>query len=427
MPNVRFNLKSEPDPRLIYLAFRVEGKKFQYSTSQKIPARFWDKDKCRARVTRQFPAARALNDLLDTLERTCQDAYRDFIRDRYGSDDRPTWKELRGYLRRALDEAMMRDIASEPEKDFFAFVEALIEERDKLPEWKPGTVSVYRTTLKHLREFERQWRKRITFETIDLEFAADFREYLYGKGISTNHVHNLIQRLRVFLNEATERGINENMAFKSKRFQIQKESVQDIYLTVEELAQFYHLDFTHPYQQRTRDAFIIGAFTGLRYSDFTAIKPENLTEVDGTRVIQITTKKTGQRVTVPVHPFVSAILERNGGAPPRRISNQKMNEYLKECAQLAPWGDDLVPITRNRGGRRYTVNKKKWRLVTTHTARRSFATNAYKAGVPSITIMSITGHKTEKEFLKYIKVGSEEHARIMAGHEFFRKGVFRVG
>ncbi len=62
---------------------------------------------------------------------------------------------------------------------------------------------------------------------------------------------------------------------------------------------------------------------------------------------------------------------------------------------------------------------RKYELVCTHTARRSFATNAYKAGVPTIAIMKITGHTQESTFLRYIKVSAEENAEMLAKHPFF--------
>ena len=67
------------------------------------------------------------------------------------------------------------------------------------------------------------------------------------------------------------------------------------------------------------------------------------------------------------------------------------------------------------------VKYKKYELVSTHTARRSGATNMYIAVIPTLAIMKITGHKTEKAFLKYIKISEEENAEMLAKHCFFNK------
>ena len=103
---------------------------------------------------------------------------------------------------------------------------------------------------------------------------------------------------------------------------------------------------------------------------------------------------------------------------PKPISNQKMNNYLKEIARLSGIEGKIIQQITN-GGIDSTEIKDKWELVTTHTARRSFATNAYKSGIPSLKIMMITGHTTESSFLRYIKITGEENAISMAGEQFF--------
>ena len=80
---------------------------------------------------------------------------------------------------------------------------------------------------------------------------------------------------------------------------------------------------------------------------------------------------------------------------------------------------DIV-IASTKGGKRHTETFKKFELITTHTARRSFATNAYLQNVPTISIMKITGHRTEKSFLKYIKISQEDNANKLVGHPFFK-------
>ena len=100
------------------------------------------------------------------------------------------------------------------------------------------------------------------------------------------------------------------------------------------------------------------------------------------------------------------------------LSNQKFNDYLKELAQRADL-TELVQTTRTKGGRKVTTTRPKWELVTTHTARRSFATNAYKGGVSTVDIMKMTGHKTETSFMRYIKVTAEDTGLRMLAHPHF--------
>jgi integrase len=109
---------------------------------------------------------------------------------------------------------------------------------------------------------------------------------------------------------------------------------------------------------------------------------------------------------------------------PKSISNQKTNDYLKELGKLEDKKgkkllhslNTIVSKSFTKGGVRVIENYQKWELLSSHTARRSFATNEYLAGTPTITIMAITGHKTEKAFLKYIKLTPNEHAKLLKLH-----------
>ena len=112
------------------------------------------------------------------------------------------------------------------------------------------------------------------------------------------------------------------------------------------------------------------------------------------------------------------ILEKYDYQPPRPISNQRFNEFIKDVARLAGLNDDVaVTHTQQQKGEftpgRVETRRPKWQVITAHTARRSFATNMYKRGFPTLAIMAITGHKTEKSFLTYIKVSESENAALL--------------
>lgn len=107
------------------------------------------------------------------------------------------------------------------------------------------------------------------------------------------------------------------------------------------------------------------------------------------------------------------IIDKYNGKLPNPISNQKFNQYLKEIAKKSASLSVRVSKTMVRSGKKVTIDYKKWELVSSHVARRSFATNAYLQGIPALTIMAITGHKTEKAFLRYIKLSSADHAKLL--------------
>ena len=132
-------------------------------------------------------------------------------------------------------------------------------------------------------------------------------------------------------------------------------------------------------------------------------------------MITIRQQKTDNPVKIPIHPVFRRIWDSYGGQLPLVISNQKFNDHIKTVCQRAGITETVLKSI-TRGGKRQTTAYEKWQLVSSHTARRSFATNLYRQGFPSIGIMSITGHKTETAFLKYIKVGKEEHAEMLLRH-----------
>ncbi len=420
MSTVRFNLRlKREESTLIIAKFRYDGRKiFVYSTRQKIEPKFWNDTKMRPKKDRRFPQYEELNFYLNKIEDHILNAYRKFKNEGIS----PTGKQLKHEM-----DILTKKI--EPEEDskakkitFFKYFESFIEERSKT--YKEQTVKSYKVVFNRLKEYAAKNRKP-NFEDITLDFYNNYLTFLYSKpySFSKNTVNKHIRVIKTVLNEATEKGINTNLTFRSKSFKKPIHDTDHIYLNEDELTHLYNIDFSSlPKIERVRDLFIVACYTGLRFSDFTNIKQENIKVIDGVEVIQITTIKTDESVTIPLHPFVKAIFAKykdvNENSLPKTYSNQKMNEYLKEMANWADFNEKVL-FSISKGGKRCDIIKHKWELVTTHTARRSFATNAFKAGVPAISLKQITGHKTESAFLTYIKVTDEENAVLMASHSFF--------
>ena len=165
--------------------------------------------------------------------------------------------------------------------------------------------------------------------------------------------------------------------------------------------------------------FLIGAYTGLRVSDFNRLKPENIKKNNkGDKYIDITPRKTGKTVLIPIKRKLQEIFDKYDGKPPKGMSEQHINNALKEIAQLAKLNSTFT-IEKTVGGKKLKTEYKKWELVTNHTARRSFCTNAYKAGLSTIDIMAISGHKSEAVFFKYIKITPSERLERLKQHPFF--------
>lgn len=313
-------------------------------------------------------------------------------------------------------------------KSFFEFIEEFIEKAPARLQknGKPVCYKMqreYSRTFHYLKEFAKHQGKEPDFIDIDLDFYNEFIDFLThrekviklknGKekkvfGLSTNTVGKKIQTLKIFLNAATDKGLNQNLKFKTKFYAISEDS-ETIYLTTDDLNKLWEFDLSNNDKlERVRDLFLVGCWTGCRFGDYKQINPYNIR--DG--FIHIEQEKTGNRVIIPVHPVVNAIIEKYNGNLPKVISNQKFNEYLKVVAQKAGLNESIEKSI-TRGGLRVKKRYPKYDLVSSHTARRSFATNLYKQGFPSQSIMKITGHKTEQAFLRYIRVTPQEHADML--------------
>ena len=410
MAKAKFKLK-EPNSKvetLIYLNYYYNYKRFKYSTGEKINPKFWNASGQRAKESKQFPQYPEFNSRLNILQNGINTAYRRLLNDGIQPNNE--------ILKKALEAELSGNILQTNKKTFFDFVEGYIEE-SKLNK-KTGTIKVYNTTFKYLKEYAKKINKSVDFESINLEFYNQYTAYLaVDSNLSANTVGKHIKTIKSFMNEATERGYNENLEFKKRKFKTLREEADTIYLNVEELKQMENIDFSSsPRLEKVRDLFLIGCYTGLRFSDFTQIKPENI--VSDKSMLQIRTQKTGERVSIPLHQTVKNILKKYNNNLPSAYTNQVMNRYLKDVASLAQLKDE-VETTITKGGVMKKEAVKKFNLVTTHTARRSFATNLFLADIPAISIMKITGHKTERSFMQYIRVTQEQNADKLLNHPFF--------
>lgn len=306
----------------------------------------------------------------------------------------------------------------------FGFIKSFIDNEDKRTNIETGkplslkTKQEYHTTFTYLKRYAEKYGEP-DFADIDLEFYNQFVDFLRNyeikdkdgnvikPGLAVNTIGKRIKTLKTFLNDATEKGVNTQSKYKSKNFKKLTEESDNIYLTKEELTQFYQFDLSKKlYLERVRDLFIVGCYTGLRFSDLQQLTPE---KIDGD-IIRLKQQKTGDEVFIPVHSIVREILRKYQGKLPEPISNQKFNDYLKKAAETAKINSFFVKTITVKG-LRHEKKYPKHELISSHTARRTFCTNAYKDGIQTLSIMAISGHKTEKAFLKYIKVEPEEHAK----------------
>ncbi len=267
----------------------------------------------------------------------------------------------------------------------------------KVEEFKANNKSnwkIYNTTLIHLKEYF--GRERPEFEDIDTSFYMSYNKILLEKELSTNTISNHWKYIKVIMKQAQYEKLHSN--FDYQFFRWKRENADTVYLTEDELQKIFELDL-NGYLDKYRDYFLIGCYTGLRYADWDQVKKSIIK--DGQVIIR--NSKTGERSVIPIAPNVIRILSKYiDGVLPHKPTNQKMNKYVKDIVKEAEI-DDLIEIGITKGGKRVVDTKPKHQLVSTHTARRSFATIMVLNGVQPHLIMKITGHKSLSSFEKYIR------------------------
>jgi len=412
MPNIKFVLKepSSKDDTLIYMFVNFNYNRLKVSTGEKIHKKYWNFKTQKVRESRGSSELAELNTRLDNLKAKMLKAYWSIQND----DIEPTPENVR----EKFDELMGIETKTK-RTTLFEFIDNFIANRKATV--KPNTIKKYETTKEHLENFcTHKGIKKLDFDDITLDFYYDFMYYMKTKlSFATNTCGKYISTLKVFLNEATELGLNKKNDFKSKRFTKPAEEVDKIYLNEKELTEIYNLDLSkNKTLEKVRDLFIMECYMGFRFSDMEKFGPKNIKKEGGKQIISLRTIKTHTKVSVPLHPKVNKILKKYKYKLPKTMTNQRTNLYLKDIGELAKI-NDLVETSKNKKGMVVTKDLEKYKLITTHTARRSFATNAYLADVPVLSIMKMTGHKTEKSFLGYIRMSSEENAIKLSTHEFF--------
>lgn len=437
---VNFNLRpasEESKDTALNCVIRWNQQKLVISNVERIKPTNWNLKTQRAK---KFAGHTEFNTRLDNIDNDIKEVYRAFIND---NNQYPTITQFRELVKNKL--AGIQHAKKLPQT-FFEHVKEYIhqasERENKVTERKlaPVTIRVYNQVYNVLKEFAEYRGKAITFEGMNLAFYEDYKSFLqFNKGYAKNTVGKHIRVLKGFLNDARAKGIDVHIDLKHQNFKGITESVKNIYLNDAELELIASLDLSDPNKyieitkgevenqsktkisfnslDRVRDLFLVGCYTGLRFSDFSNIPKESIDIPD--RLISIKTQKTNKPVVIPIHETVLTILkkyqDKSDNSLPPALSNAKMNEYLKGIAELAGL-NEIISKSKTIAGKQVTRNYKKWELVCTHTARRSFASNNYKIGAPIYSIMAITGHTSEKTFRNYIKLDETEHAKIIALH-----------
>ncbi len=284
-----------------------------------------------------------------------------------------------------------------------------------------GTVYNHKNALKRLQLFCSEKKLGLVWEMFNSKLEEKFTAWMNKKGYAANTIASQYSIMKVWLSDAEKDGLIKDPSFH--QYTTKTYDVSNIYLTEDEIKRIYEIDFNSkdvkeqidPKSniEQTRDLFVIACWTGLRYGDWHDLSKAC---ISGDRMT-VPTHKTNKTVVIPLHPYVKAIIEKYDGVLPKSVDKSKTNKQIRLCGKLAGINEN-VTLDRVRGGNEVLLRKHKYDFITNHTARRSFATNMYQKKAPILSIMAITGHTTEANFMKYIKIDEQRHADMIA--EYFK-------
>lgn len=326
-----------------------------------------------------------------------------------------------------------------PKTDFITFCRNYYEEyKEEVGYERAKNIQ---TTINKLNAFS----PGINTERIDSIFYKDFLKYLKKKDYSNNYIGRQIKNLKQLLKQAREEEYEINIEYKD--FKATREKAFNIYLTIEEIESIYNLDFKitnlkEDFEKYTgkspnftdkklrtlltarlksldnaRKLLVIGCWTGLRVGNYLNIDPDIQADLKE-NVLHVIANKNGPKLQIPLHRLVREIL--TSGDFPKQISDQKFNKQIKELGKLA----GITKPTQyyiTKGGKRRIYTVPKYKLIKSHTARRSFATNLFLDGVPLHFIKEVLGHASIKQTEEYIKATGIEITKQLMKYSIWDK------
>jgi integrase len=231
-----------------------------------------------------------------------------------------------------------------------------------------------------------------------------------------NSIYNVVNNLKIFLTWSHNEGRHNNTVYKHPDFNVPQEDADAIAPAYKEIENLYKCKFTKKADDKHKDFFVYGCFLALRVEDLRRINEYYLVG----DVFEVLTKKTGQKVTIPCHWIAREIYEKYNGKVPI-VWRQNLAKRLPDlCKEAGITGKKLITYTA--GGVKVEGYYERYQLIQPHTMRRFYATwMYYELKYPPKAIMPITGHKSEAQFLKYVKIEDELNAKEIASSPAFQK------
>lgn len=419
--SLKKNYDSLLNPRetRIYLFLIFDrNNKIKIKTDEKILPKYWDFSN--QIVKPNYIGVGEFNSRLLTLKSNVQEKYRRISNDTPGITFNEIANKIIDLVKNRHAPVITKSTLNQYIDEFIKDLESGKMLTPKGEKFKKGTIKNYNGFKTQFDLYQEKITKHLNFDDINMTFYYDFIGFFNNKNYSINTIGRMIKSIKAIVRSAREKGITNNIEVEKKQFKVLKAASMQIYLTEDEITKIYKLDLSDkPLFDESRDVFIIGVRLAQRFSDYSKLSKNKIKKIGKDKyVINIIQEKGSELVTIPMHWQIKEILEKYNYVLPK-VYEQKVNERIKKVGGLAEINEPII-YEKIEGGERIQYTTPKHDLITTHTARRTGATLMYLAGISPIDIMKITGHTTEREFLKYIKVSKEETAKSLSNHPYFR-------
>lgn len=395
--------------RVVYNNQRVE-----FTTGYRIDVAKWDLEKQRVKngcTNKLKQSASEINADLLAYFAEIQKIFKEFE----VKEEVPTTTELRELFNLAIKKDVATDDTVQEEKalSFWKVFNEFVSENSKRNNWAKGTLQKFNALKKHIE----RWNPEPTMDDFSEKGLSAFADTLHKQDLKNSTIDKQIGLLKWVLRWSASKNLTVDNAFMDFKPKLKTAQKTVVFLDAQELKQL--TDFEIPedkkYLEKVRDVFLFCCYTSLRYSDVYNLCHSH---IKGS-YIDIVTVKTNDRIVIEFNDKSKAIYDKykdfhfeNGKVFPV-ISNQKMNSYLKDLAELAGL-DNPVHQTHYKGNERIETILPKYAVLSTHDARRTFICNALSLGIPANVVMKWTGHSDYKAMKPYIDIADDIKASAMS-------------
>lgn len=417
-----YSLRKGKKSDSIVLEFRHRSTRVRLSTDIYIPSSkriYWDIKKQQLKYPNDIPESREINEKLHEYQKLILLKADDLIDNNNLNNDS---------LKKAITEIIKKAQIQNNTKQnmliidyFHSYVNKLIIEPSMFSGKmiSDGSIRTFKTSLKCFKSYDKDLK--ITFNDLDRNLILDYKLFLENQGFSKNYIGTILSKLRTVVKASYNEGLLEERLHEDVFFKRIKEDVDHVYLTQDEINKIIEIKENSKYSNII-EIITIACYTGMRVGDlydFLKCDEKNITRENSVYYLNHIQSKTQENMCIPLHKDVINNTRISKGIFPKPVQPNILNKKIKEICRIAKINSE-VQITKTIGGKKTTFKHKKYELITMHSLRRSFCSNAILKGASPHEVMFISGHSKISTFNKYVKLSKFEKAKSLLNSPIFR-------